>query len=190
MPDSINQRLVRRLLTCLPVIFLAGCAASTDHPADGGLIHRRNEGYSLLFKLMGDESDVGEIFFIKHADDSVGNLVREVGQTCKEAKAQLQAFAKTDDTVEFDEPDLPLIEQRSRKLTADWETRELLTSGEKDFELRLIFTQAQAMSYASELCKALYEIESDPSRKAFLSTLADRCDRLYDRLMALLTVKL
>ena len=180
----MNNRLVLGLIT----ISLTACAATPTPPTNGGLIHQQNEGYSILYQLMKDESQVAGIFAIKHADDSVGDLIRQIAQTCKIAQQQMQTFPKTDNQIEFDEPDLPLIEQRSRDLTAKREAEVLLFSGGKSFERRLIFTQAQAMGYATELCKALDENETDPIRKEFLKTLADQCDNLFDRLMAMLTV--
>ena len=35
------------------------------------MFRERNEGYSLLYKLMSDESNVSKIFILKHADDPV-----------------------------------------------------------------------------------------------------------------------
>jgi hypothetical protein len=80
------------------------------------------------------------------------------------------------------------MEQKSRDLQASVDTHALLFSSGKQFEVRLIFTQAQAMDYAVQLSKALGEVETDPARKSFLANMVHRCTDFHDRLMNLLTV--
>jgi hypothetical protein len=176
------------LLTC--AVALGGCA-ETHEPlsANGGLFRQKNEGYSLLYKLMSDESKVGQIFIIKHADPPVGDLVKQIGDACKSAQAEMEQFPQKDRRVEYDVADLPFIEQKSRDLAAHADTKALLESSGKTFELRLLFTQAQAMSYGRDLCEALAADETDPLRKGFLNDLSKQCGQFYDSLMDLLAVK-
>jgi hypothetical protein len=173
------------------MIFLAaGCAATPKAPSEnGGMFRERNEGYSLLYRLMGDESKVGEIFIIKHADDSVGGLVKEIGAACTGAKKQMEAYPAMNNRIEFDVPDLPKVEQESRDLEAKTQEKNLLMSSGKTFELRLVFTQAQAMEYAKDLCDALIAREDNVQIKAFLTALSLQCAGFHQRLMDLLTVK-
>jgi hypothetical protein len=171
-------------------VALAGCAASPKPPsANGGLFRQKNEGYSILYKLMSDESQVGKIFIIKHADDSVGNLIRGVGDACTAASKQMDEFPKSDNRIEYDVSDLPYIEVKSRELAASETTKALLGSSGKEFELRLIFSQAQAMNYAHQLCDALAADEDNPDRKNFLTDLSQRCSGYYTSLMSMLDVK-
>jgi hypothetical protein len=176
------------LLLC-PVV-LAACA-STDKPpsANGGIFRQHNEGYSLLYKLMSDDSRVSGIFFLKHADESVGGLVKEIANFCDAAKKRMDEFPKSDRRIEFDVSDLPYMEQRSRDLQAKEDEKALLGSSGKEFELRLIYTQAQAMGYAVQLSDALAEQEDDPVRKSFLADVSRRCGAFHDSLMKLLAVK-
>ncbi len=155
----------------------------------GGLVHQRNQGYSLLYKLMSDESDVGKIFILKSADDSVKNLVKEIGGAAQSAKQRMDELAKQDGEIHFDVTDLPAIEQRGRDLQAKDDEHALLFSSGKDFELRLLFTQTQAVDYAMQLCRALDEIETDPARKSFLEGLEKQCGDFHDRSMKLMTVQ-
>src|ERR1700722_11199685 len=72
---------------------LSGCASmGPSHvvgaPADRSL----NQGYSLLYKLMDDEAGVSGILIIKHADDTVSGLVKEIGTACGTAKSRMDAF--------------------------------------------------------------------------------------------------
>jgi uncharacterized protein YjgD (DUF1641 family) len=157
---------------------------------DAAMFRNQDEGYSLLYQLMKDESDVKDIFLFKHADDSVGNLIREISNHCKAAKSEIDQFQLNDSQLDDEMPDLPKIEQDSRDLTRSDDTSNLLGSSGKEFELNLIFTQAQAMEYAKTLSKALAKNESNPDRKMFLTNLSDQCGQYHDRLMNLLTVQL
>jgi hypothetical protein len=98
-------------------------------------------------------------------------------------------FAKQDKELEYDITDLPYIEERGRDLQAKDDEKALLFSSGKVFEARLIFTQAEAMNYASQLSKALAEKVDDPDRKGFLDKLAKQATDFHDRLMKMLTVQ-
>lgn len=176
------------LLAC--ALALSGCAESVKPPsANGGLFRQKNEGYSILYHLMSQESDVAKIFIIKHASDQVGDVVKQVAATCQAAKAQMDEFPRKDNRIEYDVSDLPYIEQSSRDLAQKADTKALLERSGKEFELELVFTQAQAMMYARDLCDALAGDEDDPLRKAFLNDLSKQFSRLTDSLMELLEVK-
>jgi hypothetical protein len=95
----------------------------------------------------------------------------------------LDAFAEADPGIAFNATDLPNIEQKSRDLESSKETRALLFSSGQTFELRLLFTQAQAMGYAGELAAALAGQESEANRRKFLEDLSHRCDEFQDQLM-------
>ena len=138
---------------------------------------------------MTDESDVGKIFILKSASDPVKNLVKEIGSAAQSAKKQMDTFPTPDSRIDFNLTDLPQLEQRSRDLQAKEDEHTLLFSSGKDFELNLIFTQLEAVDYAKQLCKALIEKESDPTRRTFLTNLANQCDGFRDRLMKLLSVQ-
>ena len=173
----------------LIAFFITGCSCKPG-PPDLGTLRQQDDGYGILYGILKDESQVGQIFVIKHADDRVGDLVRQVGDTCKAATEKLDAFAKTDPTFALDLTNLPAIEVRSRDITASRTTKQLLLSDGKTFELRLIFTQAEAMNYIHTLCDALRDHEQDPRRREFLITLSQESADLHDRLMAMLTVSL
>jgi hypothetical protein len=176
------------LLAC--ALALAGCASTPAPPsANGGMFRRQNEGYGLLYKLMSDDSDVSKIVIFTRADDSVVNLIREIASACQAAKKQMDEFPKSDNRIEYDEPDLPYIEAKGRKQQASDDEDALLTSSGKEFEVRLIVSQAQATDYAVQLSKALEENEADPGRKAFLTKVSKQFAECHARLMNLLTVK-
>jgi hypothetical protein len=163
---------------------LGGCASTKPSPAAGGLADRqRNEGYSLLYKLLSDEAGVSDILIIKHADEPVSSLVKEIATTCEAAKARMEAFRKTDRGLDYNVTDLPAVEQKSREVESGTQMRRLLGSSGKEFEVRLLVTQIEAMGYGSDLAKALEAHETDPGRKAFLTGLADQCEGFRERLV-------
>ncbi len=137
---------------------------------------------------MSDESQVSKLLFLKRVGPSVGSVVKGISTTCEDAKKQMDGFAR-DGGINFQVSDLPAVEQRSRELQAKEESRLLLGSSGKDLELRLTFTQVEAMGYAMHLAQALAEREDNVARKAFLENLATRCAALRDQVMGLLSVK-
>jgi hypothetical protein len=177
-------------LAGLLIVAIAGCASmSKPTSSDGGQFRRRNEGYSLLYKLVSDDSDVDKIFIIKHADDSVVSIVKEIAALMQSSRKQLEDFRRNDAQLRFDVTDLPVVEQQSRELEADDQRNGLLFSGGATFQLRLIFAQLEAVSYGKQLAKTLLKDEDDPARKKFLTNFSQRCDAFHERLMSLLSVK-
>jgi hypothetical protein len=178
-------------LAFLPAVFtLTACSSNPASHANGGggIIHERNQGYSLLYGLLSDESDVGKIFILKSADEPVKTLVKEIGSAAGAAKKQLDGFAKQDKELDYNIADLPYLEKRGRDLQARDDEHTLLFSSGKEFELRLIFTQVQATDYATQLCRGLIEKEDNPPRKSFLKNLEKQSTDFHDRLMKMLTV--
>ena len=153
------------------------------------MFRHQNEGYGLLYKLMSDDSDVSKIVIFTRADDSVVSLIKEIATASQAAKKQMDEFPKSDSHIEYDESDLPKLEAKGRELQSSQDTKGLLSSRGKDFEVLLIFTQAQATDYAVQLCEALIENEKDPTRQAFLTNLSKQFAAFHERLMNLLTVK-
>ena len=173
------------LLVC--TLAVTGCSTIQKiFPATAwGQSRVRGEGYSLLYKLMDQESGVSKILIIKHASSSVTGVIKEIATTCDQAKKDLEQF-HDQDNVNLKTADLPEMEQRTRAAIASTEAKQLLTSSGKTFERRLLFTQAEAMNYASHLAKVLQDQEPNPHRKHFLETLSQRCAALHDKVIALL----
>ena len=146
----------------------------------------RNEGYSLLYQLMSQDSDVAKILIIKHADPPIADIIKEIASTCGQAKKELEQFHEKDRHLSFEMTNLPQIEQKTRDAIESTVTKQLLFSSGKKFEVRLLFTQAESMNYAAHLAKILHDQEDDPARKAFLATLSQQCTTLHDRVMELL----
>jgi len=190
------SKVLRSVLVTVLLLGLGAC--TSNHPSaassgasseNDGPYQTRNEGYSILYKLMSDESNVAMLFWLKHADDSVATLVKAVGERCKAARKEMDEFPTNDKQIVFNATGLPEVEQKCRDLEADEKRHELLSSSGKEFELYLIFSQAEAMSYAHNLCVAMEKAEDNPIRKKFLIELAGQSGDFHDRFMKLLLAK-
>ena len=146
----------------------------------------RNEGYSLLYEVLSQESDVAKLLMIKHADPPIANLIQEIASTCDQARKELELFHENDRHLSLEMTNLPQIEQQTRAGIESTVTKQLLFSSGKKFEVRFLFTQAEAMNYAAHLAQVLHDQESDLLRQKFLATVAGRCTTLHDRVMELL----
>ena len=174
------------LIAC--ALTMAGCA-TVQKVLPTAAWHQarvRNEGYSLLYQLLNQESDVGKILIIKHADPPVANIIKEIASTCDQAKKELEGFHKKDRRLSFEMANLPEMEQKTRAAIQSTVTKQLLTSSGKTFERRLLFTQAEAMNYAAHLAQVLHDQEGDPLRKKFLDALAQRCITFHDQAVDLI----
>ncbi len=146
----------------------------------------RNEGYSLLYKLMSQESDVAKILIIKHADPPVADIIKEIANASDQARKELDLFHEKDRHLSFAMANLPEMEQKTRAAIQSTVTKQLLTSGGKTFERRLLFTQAESMNYAAHLAAVLRDQDNDPPRKKFLDALSQQCTVFHDQVVELL----
>lgn len=146
----------------------------------------RNEGYSLLYQLLSQESDAAKLLIIKHADPPIADIIKEIASTCDQARKELEQFHEKDRRLNLEMAHLPEIEQKTRAAIESTVTKQLLFSGGKTFEVRFLFTQAEAMNYVAHLAKVLHDQEANPVRQEFLTTLSERCTTLHDRAMGLL----
>lgn len=146
----------------------------------------RNEGYSLLYQLLSQESDAAKILIIKHVDPPVADLIKEIASTCDQAKKNLEQFRTKDRHLNFEVPNLPEIEVKTRAAIQSTETKQLLFSSGKTFEVNFLLTQAEATNYAAHLAQVLRDQETDIFRKKFLDELAQRCTTLHDKVLQLL----
>lgn len=174
------------LLAC--ALTVAGCA-TVQKVLPSAAWHKarvRNEGYSLLYHLMSQESDVGKILIIKHADPPIADIIKEIASTCDQARKELDLFHEKDRHLSFEMANLPEFEQKTRAAIQSTVTKQLLFSSGKTFENRLLLTQVESMNYAAHLAQVLHDQEDNPLRQEFLATLAQRCTALHDRVIDLL----
>jgi hypothetical protein len=177
-----------RLAVCAVLGLSSSCTTVRNAmpPAAWRHLRARNEGYSLLYELVSKNADVNKILMIKHTDRRFSAMIKEIAQTCGEAQKQLEQFREQDLHLNLTVTNLPVPERNTRKAIASTETRLLLTSSGKDFEIQLALTQIEAMNYAAHLAKVLQEQDDNELRKSYLERFSKRCSDLRDQMVRFL----
>ena len=98
----------------------------------------------------------------------------------------LEEFARHDPTIRLDEIRLPTGESATRKAIEATTKKELLGQTGAAFELSLLLTQAQALSYAWHLAKVAAENEPQPTRARAVAGLSEDMEKLYHEVIGLI----
>jgi len=167
---------------------LAGCQSPTVRsPAESSAAQSvRNNCYSLLHQLLADEKHVSLIFFIKREEDDVEKLVKKIAANAATGAKLLEEFARHDHSIRLDDFRLPPGEAATREVIAATKKKELLGQTGDAFELSLLLTQAQALSYGWHLAKVAGESDPQPERARALSGLSEDMEKLYHEVIGLL----
>jgi hypothetical protein len=170
---------------------LTGCQSpKVTAPGGGGAARAtRNNCYSLLHQLLNDEKNVSLLRFIKREQDDVKSLVKKIAATSATGAKLLEEFAKHDPSINLDDIRLPPGEAATREAIASTKQKELLGQTGGEFELSLLLTQLQALSYASHLAKVAGENESQPDRARALAGVSEDMENLYHEVFVLLLSK-
>jgi hypothetical protein len=182
---------MRRLWVLLGFVsLLGGCATKPpEAPAVTANDQRfgiRNQGYSLLHKLLSDEKELSKLLVIKKENSDAGALIKEISQVAADAVKQLEAFSKADSHLHLNMPGLPQVEAQARDLISKTEAKELITKSGEKFEMRVLITQADALRYASALAAAISAHEGDQNRKKFLAATSEKFQELHQKLIDLM----
>ena len=174
-------------VTCV----LTGCQSPKARPLSGsGAAHStRNNCYSLLHQLLNDEKNVGLLRFIKQEEDDVKKLVKKIAANCAVGAQLLEEFAKDDPSIQLDDIRLPPGEAATREAIGSTKKKELLGQSGAEFELTLLLTQAQALSYGWHLAKVAGENEPQPDRARALAGVSEDMQNLYHEVFVLLLSK-
>jgi hypothetical protein len=146
----------------------------------------RNNTYSLLYDLLGDEKDVSKLRFIKREESEVKQLLIRISQTAREAHKQLEAFARQDGGLNLQMLQLPVGEVAVRKDIAAAEQHQLLHESGERLEFDLLLTQTDALRYGTHLAKVASQNDFNAARAQYLGDLSQRLQSLYDESVALL----
>lgn len=167
---------------------LTGCQSPKERaqPGSNAAQFTRNNCYSLLHKLLSDEKNVGLLLFIKREEDDVEKLVKKIASNSAAGAKLLEEFARNDSSIRLDDIRLPPGEAATRDAIASTKKKELLGQSGDRFELSLLLTQTQALSYAWHLAKVAGENESQPERAHALAGLSKDMENLYHEAFALL----
>ena len=175
----------------LAICVLTGCQSPKAMPSSGNdaSLSARNNCYSLLHQLLDDQKDVSLLHFIKSEHPDVKKLIKKIATTSATGATLLEQFAKDDPTIKLDDIWLPPGEVAARDAIASTKEKELLNQTGDKFELTLLLTQTEALSYAWHLAKVAEENETQPERARALAGLSEDMQNLYHEVFVLLLSK-
>ena len=181
----------------LLLFFLCGCtslhetSSRTPAPQSDALGSRNSplqssHGYALLFDLLGDEKNVSKLLIIKRERAELRDLIRDIAQRCGTAHEELERFAKSDSGLNLKTNGLPAVEIGTRDAIGKTKAKQLLTESGKEFELRLLISQHEALTYGSHLAATIAKAETNAQRAQFLRRLSSDLEVLENRVTSML----
>jgi hypothetical protein len=173
------------------VCLLAGCQSpKAVTPRESGAIQStRNNGYSLLHQLLAEQKNVSLLRFIRPEQADVKKLMKKIATNSGTGAALLEKFARDDPSISLDDIQLPPAELATRAAIAATKKKELLSQSGGTFELTLLLTQTEALSYAWHLAEVTGQNEPQPERARALAGIRDDMKDLYHEVFALLLSK-
>jgi hypothetical protein len=138
---------------------------------------------------LDQQKDVSVLRFIKPEQSDLKNLVKRIAADSATGAALLEDFARRDPSINLEDFRLPPGEEGARATIAATDEKELLGHTGKEFELALLLTQTQALTYGWHLAKVAAENEPDPDRVRALEGLSEDMQKLYNEVFALLLSK-
>jgi hypothetical protein len=176
------------LIVCATL--LGGCATKPPAqpaaaPSLDAQFAMRNQGYGLLYSLVSDEKNVSKLLLIKKEKSDLGDLIRDISRLTGEMAAQLEAFEKADPHLHLNFTGLPKAEQETRDLIGKTRAKELISKGGEKFEVRLLLTQSEALSYGTHLAVIVQSMEGGAARKKFLGDSSAKLGELHQRVIDL-----
>ncbi|MGO8697532.1 MAG: hypothetical protein ACLQVY_07425 [Limisphaerales bacterium] len=143
----------------------------------------------MLHQLLDEQKDVSLLRFIKREHSEVKNLVKRIAAVSGTGAKLLEEFAKDDPSIHLDDLRLPPGETATRAAIASTEKKELLDQSGNEFELTLLLTQTEALSYAWHLATIAGENEPQLDRARALAGLAKDMENLNYEVFAMLLAK-
>ena len=171
---------------------LAGCQSPQPRPVSGAGARQelRNNCYSLLYQLLEEQKDVSLLRFIKREPSDVKTLITHIAKTSATGARLLEALARQDPAIRLDDLRLPPGEVATRDAIAATKEKELLGQSGVEFELSLLLTQTEALSYGWHLAKVTSENEPDPERARALAGISEDLKAAYQEVFTLLLAKI
>lgn len=171
------------------VLLSGGCKLhqySEEAPVKTERTTTDHHGYALLFALLNDEKDVSKLLVVKRERPELRELIKAISDTAARGHRDLENFAKTDRSINLHKQGLPPAESAARASIARAKTKELLTDGGKEFEVQLLLSQSEALTYGAHLAEAIAKAESNPARGKSLQQLAADLGQLQRKVMTML----
>lgn len=187
MPSRLHWSVMRRkILISVLLTASLGCAStgapSRPREAPAASAH----GYALLYEILGQERQVSKLLVIKEERQALETVIDAIAETCGTAYERLEGFAKEDPRLDLSDTGLPVEEVRTRQAIAGTRRDQLLAASGREFELQLLWTQNEALTYAAHLADTLARSDPDSARLAFVRALWKDLTRLQQDVQALL----
>jgi len=169
-----------------------GCQLPRHQPAAAATKREqiRIDCYSLLHDLLDQQKNVDKLLLVKLESDELNHLIKTIAAASAAGARALERFAAQDGSFNLKQLSLPLGEIETRSAIASTKSRQLLTSAGVNFELKLLLTQAEALSYAWHLSKVAAAHESHPERVHHLTALSDEMKDLHRQTVSLMRSRL
>jgi hypothetical protein len=184
------MKIIPPLITAmlLAACVLTGCQSPMAMSSSGSSVAQstRNNCYSLLHQLLDEQKDVSILRFIKPEHTDLKKLMKRIATTSGTGAKLLEEFAKDDPSIRLDDIRLPPGELGTRDAIASSKKKELLGQTGATFELTLLLTQTEALSYAWHLAKVAGENEPQPERARALAGVSEDMENLYREVFELL----
>src|SRR5690606_34463964 len=103
-----------------------------------------------------------------------------------QTQEKLDAIAKADGSITLDDDGLPMAETLSRGSIRGDTSRQVLFSAGRNFEFNILLTQHEALNYIHHMAGVLGEQDTDESRRKLCTEVADKAEKLHERVIALL----
>jgi len=158
-------------------------------PGSVAALSTRNNCYSLLHQLLDEQKDVSMLRFVKREHTDVKKLIKKISAASEAGSDMLEDFAKRDPSIHLGDIQLPPGETATRAAIASTEKKELLGQSGDEFEMTLLLTQTEALSYAWHLAIVAGENEPQPDRARALAVVGKDMENLYHEVFAMLLSK-
>jgi hypothetical protein len=187
MKISLPLHTAMLLVACV----LSGCQSPMARSPSGTRAAQatRNNCYSLLHQLLDEQKDVSMLRFIKREHTDVKNLIQKIAAASGAGSDLLEDFARHGPSIRLDDIRLPPGETATRAAIASTKKKELLGQSGDKFEMTLLLTQTEALSYAWHLAIVASENEPQPDRARALAGVGKDMENLYDEVFAMLLSK-
>jgi hypothetical protein len=180
---------MRAIIFAVAGLFVGGCATApkTEMVApEDARFAIRNQGYTLLYQLMADEGNVSKLLLIKKEQEDLGKLLKRISEVTGGVAKQLEVYSKADGHLHLKMASLPVVEKETRDSIAKVRAKELITKGRQKFELRILLTQAEALTYGAHLAAVLQRHETDAERRKFLGETSQKLQELHQAVIDLM----
>jgi len=175
------------VLTFWLLIVSAGCSSQRIRPAPPNIaISVRNNAYSLLHQVLDQEKGVSKLLIIKRESTELHRLIKSIANASGAGAKEIEQLAKRDISLRLDQLGLPPGEEATRQAISSTQTRKLLLASGDDFELDLLLTQSEALSYAWHLALVAAANERQPALARYLADLGGELQNLHERVVTLL----